>query len=192
MSNIILCGCGALGSHIAMGIGHSDHEFLLLDDDTVASENIFTSAYSSESVGRLKAQALAQMLYRKYSVNTLLYRKAITNKKQVVNHIGPQPLLVIDAFDNIEARSYTIGLTAKATVHISIGEHGIGAIEWDDVFQLPTDGYARGENPVCTNELGRNLILFTSTVASVIINKYLSTGVKESAYVDVNKLEIYR
>lgn len=192
MSNIILCGCGALGSHIAMGIGREENFITFYDDDKVAQENVNngTSVYPSSAIGKQKMVALAVMLNRKYNTKAAGVGKTITSSNQLSHKIEVCDL-AIDCFDNVEARACTVGLECP-TVHISIGEHGIGAIEWDDVFQLPDDGYARGENPVCTNELGRNLILFTSAVASVIINKYLSTGVKESAYVNVENLEVYK
>lgn len=190
MTNIILCGCGALGSHIAMGIGRHGDRFTLYDDDKIEHVNVQTgtSAFSFENIGRWKSRTLAAMLVRKYGVD------AENSTRTVANPMAFSPDncdILIDCFDNIEARAFTT-VAGVPTVHVSIGEHGLGAIEWDDVFQLPSQGYARGENPVCTNQLGRNLILFTSAVASVIINKYLSTGKKESAYVDVKSLEVYR
>ncbi len=192
MKNIILCGCGALGSYIAMGIAREGQYFYLFDDDTVSSENTNgLSAYTPESIGRRKIDALAVMLRRRYNVNASGRKKTVTNSSQLPDRIDANIAIAIDCFDNIEARSYTVGLSTP-TVHVSIGEQGLGAIEWDDVFKLPESGYPRGENPVCTNELGRDLILFTSTVASIIINKYLSIGVKESAYVMPNSLEIFR
>ncbi len=191
MTHIILCGCGALGSNIAMGIAREGQYFYLFDDDVVALENTNgLSAFTPDSIGRKKIDALAVMLRRRYNVNASGRSKTVTNRNQLPDQVGVD-CIAIDCFDNVEARGYTVGLDVP-TVHVSIGEQGLGAIEWDDIYELPKSGYERDENPVCTNELGRDLILFTSTVASIIINKYLSTGVKESVYVMPDSLEIFR
>jgi hypothetical protein len=47
----------------------------------------------------------------------------------------------------------------------------IGAITWNEHWDVPTD--IEEENQVCTHQLGRNVILLTSTVASIAINQYL-------------------
>ena len=196
MTNIILCGCGALGSNIAMGIVRDGDTITLYDDDKVDEVNVRTGTtiYSMIHVGKLKVDSLARTLVRKYD----LYASYPINK--TVNSLiqirrtstSPLPDLIIDCFDNREARSYTIGYKfGVPVVHVSVGEQGLGAIEWDDVYELPESGYERGENPVCTNELGRDLILFTSTVASIIINQYLSNGEKKSVYVKPGSLEIF-
>lgn len=192
--NIILCGCGALGSHIAMDIADPNRAMTLYDDDRIEVINVSTGTtiYSDEHIGQMKARALSAILVRKYRSGIIHPIIKTVSKPPTPLVLSKSPVdLIIDCFDNIEARAHTV-VAGVPTVHISIGEHGIGAIEWDDVFQLPSEGYPRGENPVCTNQLGRNLILFTSTIASIIINKYLSTGKRESAYVDVNSLEVYR
>lgn len=202
MTNILICGCGALGSNIAMNILAPEHNYTLIDDERVEQENLQTTVYNSSELRVLKVDALAsQMIFKMgahlftTSFPVIPLRKTLQDHKRIQRKLSTlrwSDNLIIDTFDNIEARSYTTKFPDIPTVHVSIGEHGIGAIEWNNVFNLPTEGYPRGENPICTNELGRNLILFTSTVASVIINKFLATGVKESAYVNVNNLEVYR
>ena len=189
MINIILCGCGALGSNIAMGIARERHSIALYDDDKIEDINVLTGTtiYSSEHVGQYKSRILARLLARKFRMAVF---PSITTVQKSLAILRPEADLVIDCFDNILARAWTI-LSDIPTIHISIGEQGLGAIEWDDVFKLPTEGYERGENPVCTNELGRDLILFTSTVASIIINQYLSNCEKKSVYVEPGSLEIF-
>ncbi len=194
MTNIILCGCGALGSNIAIQIARNRGTLTLYDDDKIDVVNVVTGTtiFSREHIGKLKAQALSVILTRKYNIHVYPITKAVSKSVIVSPFLTELPAdLIIDCFDNVEARSYTIKPDIP-TVHVSIGEQGLGAIEWDDIYELPKSGYERGENPVCTNELGRDLILFTSTVASIIINKYLSTGAKESAYVMLDSLEIFK
>lgn len=192
MINIIICGCGALGSYIAMNIANENTSLFLIDDDKVSKENVFngTSAYTSDLIGKNKVDALSFLLYRKYQIKSTPRIKTIRKPGQILNSLIPIGL-VVDTFDNVKARACTVKLGVPI-LHVSIGEHGLGSIEWNNVYQLPETKFERGENPICTNEIGRNLILFTSTIASVIINKYLSTGVMESAYVNVERMEVYK
>ncbi len=192
MTNIILCGCGALGSNIAMAIARERDNIALYDDDKIESINVTTgtTVYSSEHIGQHKSRILARLLARKFGTAVF---PSVTTVKKSIEILRPEAELIIDCFDNVEARVMTMPSHMKIpTIHVSIGEQGLGAIEWDDIYQLPQTDYARGENPVCTNELGRDLILFTSTVASIIINKYLSTKTKQSVYVMPNTLEIFK
>ena len=189
MNNIIIAGCGALGSHIAWQIASYGDVFILYDDGKVEEENVFnsTSIYSKQHIGQLKTKALASLLSYKYDAISM------TVNKTVIQKIGggtPSYDLLIDCFDNVEARSCTLGIRIPV-VHVAIGEHGRGLVQWDDVYQLPDNGIPRGQNPVCTNELGRNLILFTATVASVIINNFLMGKGKENVIVNEN-LEIMK
>ncbi len=188
MTEIVLFGCGALGSNIINGIVRPNDKITLHDDDKVDVVNVATGTtiYSSEHIGRNKASALATILSRRYGVQCIPKTRTLNFPIAIKDSA-----LVIDCFDNIKSRAWTM-VTGQPTIHVSIGEQHLGAIEWDDIYQLPESGYKRGENPVCTNELGRDLILFTSTVASIIINKYLSSGVKESAYVMLDSLEIFK
>lgn len=191
MNNIIIAGCGALGSQIAWQIASDGDVFTLYDDDRVEDSNVFngTSIYSRQHIGQLKVNALASLLAYKYNVISSTISRTV--KRQIGKGTISSDILV-DCFDNAEARSFAMNPLVP-TVHIAIGEHGQGLVQWDSIYQLPMpkNWVPRGENPVCTNELGRNLILFTATVASVIINNFLSGKGKENVIVSEN-LEIMK
>lgn len=189
MNNIIMAGCGALGSQIAWQIANYSDVFTLYDDDKVGEENVYngTSIYSRQHIGQLKVMALQSLLAYKYNVIASTINRTVD--KQISGQT-PSYDLIVDCFDNVEARSHTMGCRIPV-VHVAVGEHGMGMVQWDDEFQLPENAVPRGQNPVCTNELGRNLILFTATVASVIINNFLVGKGKESVIVNEN-LEILK
>ena len=47
MTEIVVCGCGAVGSLLALNIAHiPDVSFVLIDDDRIEEDNIATSAFS--------------------------------------------------------------------------------------------------------------------------------------------------
>lgn len=190
MNNIIIAGCGALGSQIAWQIASYGDVFTLYDDDKVEEEGVYngTSIYSRQHIKQLKVDALASLLAYKYNVISTTISRTVRQK--ISKGTPPSYDLLVDCFDNVEARGFTTELKMPVA-HVAVGAHGRGLVQWDDSYKLPESGIPRGENPVCTNELGRNLILFTATVASVIINNYLSSKVKENVIVN-KKLEIMK
>lgn len=204
-TQIVLAGCGALGSRIALNIVTPDMQFVLIDNDKVAIENIGTSAYDYMDIGRDKTVALYGKLVDAiipngaYPTEHKLKDKRIRSKGQILSStdmVNPgMRFLIIDAFDNGKARN----LTADAgkwhnvhvdVVHIGVSPQGIGSIEWNATWQRMDE--RETINEVCTHEVGRSLILLTSTVASIIINTYLQTGEMKDAYVDVNKISVYQ
>ncbi len=198
-TQIILGGCGALGSRIALNIVQSEMLFVLIDYEKVDKENIPTSAYDSMDIGRLKTVALySKLVDAVASIGAFPGEHKLKNKKivrpgQILSGTRYPVNLIIDAFDNGMARNLTAIVAHDddiPVVHVGVSPQGIGSIEWNDVWQRMDE--VESVNDVCTHEVGRNLILLTSTVASIIINKYLQTGIMEDAYVDVDSVSVYR
>ena len=52
---IALCGCGAIGSWLALFLTSQEHSFVLIDDDRIEADNIPTSAFQYNQVGALKS-----------------------------------------------------------------------------------------------------------------------------------------
>ena len=59
---IIIAGCGALGSHIAMQIAQEDMEFVLIDNDRVEAHNVLTGTtpFALQHVGKKKVDVLGK------------------------------------------------------------------------------------------------------------------------------------
>ena len=172
MVTLIIAGCGALGSQIALHLAVPDRRFLLIDDDRVEEHNIGTSAYSLHHVGALKASVLAELLWRKCEA------QSETNTRTLDRNYGFYAAgLIIDTFDNVESRALTRGYT---TLHVGVSEQRTGAVTWDEDYTLPTSQYARGDNPICTHHLGRRILRFTAAVAAEAAERFLETGEKVS------------
>jgi hypothetical protein len=182
---IAIAGCGALGSHIAVMIAKQEHDFDLFDHDRIQAHNVLTgtTVYNQDHIGNFKARVLAGILYSKYGIKACSHIKAVHSSISFDNYD-----LVVDCFDNIEARRFTTACAAKTKVHVGVAPQMIGAVEWaDNGYQLPKQDM---HNEVCTHEVGRNIILLTSVIASIIISNYLETGVQQDAV--VSGLEIYK
>jgi len=163
---IAFAGLGALGSRIALsGCIPMDYLPVLIDDDRVGHENIPTSAFGINHVGALKANAVAQMLYLKYDIESIVITKTLRDNRALKDCE-----LVIDTFDNPEARSFTCGLN---TLHAGLSASRSGDAIWDSSFPVPPREFERGNNPVCTNHLGTPIIAATATAASLEIMRSL-------------------
>lgn len=178
---IILAGCGAIGSRIAMEMCNLEFEWLLIDDDHVGRENIGTSAFFEQHIGQQKAVALAELMWRKGRVIAKPYPRTLS--KAVSSLCEPSQIdLVIDAFDNPKARRLTIA--SPVTVHLGVDVGEVGSVIWDRHWQYPALDFERGTNPICTNHLGDLIIRSTVAVAVYSIRQYLDQGVKNSYFLN--------
>ena len=176
-TQIAICGCGALGSWIALFLARPEIEFLFIDDERIEEHNIATSAYYSHHVGAWKANVLAEMVWRKGQSKAIVFTRTLElENTQVLMRYN----LVVDAFDNVVAREHTIPLN---TLHVGVSEDRTGAVEWDENYTLPEQQFERGQNPVCTHHLGAPIIRFTAACAAGEIERYLATGESRSFFV---------
>lgn len=148
MVKIAVCGCGAVGSQIAWHIAHPEHEFFLIDDDRIAPHNVETgtSIYSRHHVGMLKVDALSELLWRRCGCRCLPHGRTLVSPATITRW---EPDLVIDGFDNSEARALTHGL-GIATVHVGVSDARTGEVTWDERYQVPPAMFERNnENAPC-------------------------------------------
>lgn len=187
---IAICGCGALGSHIALLLTRpgSEIELLLIDDDQVEEANIATSAFSLYHVGTRKAEALGELVYGKARVLSQIHARTLDERnRQLLNAAD----LIVDTFDNGRARTLTMGCLAP-TVHVGVSEDRIGSVIWDDRYTPPQDAYERGENPICTHHLGTGVLSVTAALAAEAIRKFIASGERHNFLFSADRLEIWR
>ncbi len=169
--NYIICGCGALGSRIAMEIASPDHTFTLVDDDRVGEENIGTSAFGLNHVGMMKTVALAEMMYHKCHARAQTYTRTVDNHIALIRGLWIEDMndgefTIIDTFDNPRSRNRTWTVN---TLHVGVSESREGAVMWNKIYPEQAISFERGENPVCTNHLGQQIIQLTAAIAAGVI-----------------------
>lgn len=182
---LALCGCGALGSWLGLFLASPEHDFILIDDDRVGGENIATSAFSIQHVGASKAVVLSEMMYRKCKCIAVPHFFTFTEAN--LNLLAGCDL-VIDTFDNLESRRLLHGLDIP-TVHAGVSEARTGEVAWDEGYVLPDDGYARGDNPICTHELGKRILRSTAAITASVIEMWLVDGTRAN-FVLTERMEI--
>lgn len=185
MSNlsIAMAGCGALGSQIALHLARPELNFILFDDDVVEDANILTSAYQHNQIGMRKVDALAELLWNKCGCVGIAAHGTVENPKAFCDKD-----LIIDTFDNFDSRALTQGLN---TLHVGVSVARTGEIIWDFHYILPPSNSQRGENPICTHELGAGILRLTAAVAADIVEKWMASGERIDAVV-TERLEILK
>ena len=193
---ILLCGCGALGSQIALHLARPEIEFVLVDDERVEETNIATSVYGQQHIGMLKVNALATILWQKCrckadDYNVTLCRDVIPSIHEACR--DHNAVLIIDTFDNVEARAIACKLYddyySFRIVHAGVSQDRTGEILWNKDYVLPTVRVPRGENPICTHELGAPILRFTAALCANIVEDWIETG-NERSVVITQKWEV--
>tara|TARA_R100000789_G_C3019525_1_gene153229 strand:+ start:1357 stop:2001 length:645 start_codon:yes stop_codon:yes gene_type:complete len=109
-------GCGAIGSNVAI---HSDkmgiENFTLYDFDKVEQPNIGVTPYKMQDIGRLKTDALKDMITPTSQVKVI--DKKITSQTKLV---GIKGAIAILAFDNMEARLMVAEMICNAKAKLLI------------------------------------------------------------------------
>ena len=180
---ILLCGCGALGSQIALHLARPEIEFVLVDDDRVEETNIATSAYAQSHIGMMKARALATMLWQKNKCKADTYIETLVPADVLwIRFI--QPDLVIDTLDSAADRSITLALKSyMGVIHAGVSADRTGEILWNKDYKLPTVRVPRGHNPICTHELGAPILRFTAALCANIVEDWIETGNERSVVI---------
>jgi len=181
---ILLCGCGALGSQIALHLARPEIEFVLVDDERVEETNIATSAYGQQHIGMKKVNALSSILWQKCGCkadprNGTFDQYACFS----VQHICPD--LIIDAFDNSIVRGDCVGLAiiGWSVIHAGVSQDRTGEILWNKDYKLPTVRVPRGHNLICTHELGAPILRFTAALCANIVEDWIETGNERSVII---------
>lgn len=181
MTTILLAGAGALGSQIALHLAFPERQFLIVDDDGVEEPNLWTTAYDSRHLGRSKAKSLAMLLARKrvwaIGLDITLTPESIAQTLQAYQNIS----LIVDTLDNFESRAL-LNEAGLPVVHVGVSEFLTGAITWGEL-ELPESTTPRGQNPVCTRDLGRGILRLTAALAANAIEDFLGEGNPIANYV---------
>jgi molybdopterin-synthase adenylyltransferase len=174
---VVVCGAGALGSHLADNLVRQGVANLrVIDKDRVDEHNVSTQLYGESDVGAWKVEVLRNRLFKTAGVEIDAVRKelAAANAKQLLAVRD----LVIDAFDNSASRRLvqeTVRASGVACLHVGLHADYCEAI-WDERYRVPND--VAGD--VCDYPLARNLVLLAVSVASDVVVRFAQDGRQES------------
>lgn len=159
---MVLVGVGALGSHLALLARNLEVSLKLIDFDRVERKNTLSQFHTRMSVGRNKAQALAQSLQGLYGVQAQAVPHKLTADNVEALLTGAD--LVVDCLDNGPSRRVVQAFARAQQVpclHGALAADGaFGRVIWDEHFQID-----EGQDGQATCEDGQHLP-FIATVAA--------------------------
>jgi len=104
--NILIVGCGGLGSNLGLTLGASGiGKITLIDFDTVEKHNIHRQiAYELKDCGKPKADLLKKKIEARF--DNLIVESMTTDFEDAVSILKSKPIdLILDATDNLETRA---------------------------------------------------------------------------------------
>lgn len=139
---ILILGAGAIGSNLTKYLVpdlKGEHEITVLDMDKVEQRNVQagTQFYTPEQVGIDKVEALQFNIYKWYNRDVEILTQNIleTSGEEFFSVYD----LVIDCFDNHEARSFVDRHSTSPTVHVGFSDSFTFSIEWEEGYKPPTN-----------------------------------------------------
>lgn len=146
----------------------------MIDFDRVEEHNIGTQMYGPDDVGDLKVAALERIVHAGSGISISPIAKRVQKPKDIAqfSSLAVENSLVIDAFDNAEARrfAYEFGRDFQRPVlHVGFNG-GYSELKFNDHYKVPS---GEGED-ICEYPLARNMVTLTCSVAAEMIVKYLT------------------
>lgn len=141
---ILICGAGAIGSNLTARLVSDlkgEHEITVLDKDIVEQRNLTagTQFYTPDQIGLPKVEALQFNIYKNYQREIYIVNRLV-EATTIIDYD-----LIIDCFDNHDARNYlqelwrnTLG-HGTGLLHIGFSNNFTFAIEWAENYNVPTD-----------------------------------------------------
>ena len=198
IQNILICGLGAAGSNLIMNLLYDlpEVEIFGIDFDFVEPRNYLagTQPYMKMHVGKSKTQAMESIAHMFHSKRITGLPKKITSEADLGAMVAiagkSGPLLIIDAFDNAEARNITKRFflknryknNVKGLLHLGFSPSMTGEILWDSMWDEITP--SKMEFDICTTQGARSFIIFLTSICSLVIQEYNKTEVQQNLYLD--------
>ena len=184
MSDILVIGVGALGSHFMQFSRNWDAEFDVVDFDRVEHKNVLSQFHFKRSVRKSKVSSIGECL-AEFGIFRMIPR-SVRFCKQNAGRFVTDKDHVVDCVDNLETRS----LIVEACDHFNIpclhgglsGDGQFGVVLWDKDFTL-SPAQEETQRATCENE---DRIAFYAVVAARMVlcaRNFLDTGKKASAYI---------
>lgn len=165
MEKIVVCGVGAIGSHLLFLMRNDPNEIDVIDFDKVESKNLNSQFYTKQVVGKNKAEAITLLMLNFFNKKLGLYRFKLVREN--IETVLKNKTLVIDCFDNQESRLLVRDYCKSNSIpslHAGISDDGeYGQVNWGEFFTPDKE-----EAGVATCEEGVDLLPMFTKIASCI------------------------
>lgn len=171
---ILICGGGALGSHVLYLGRDLGHVLAVVDFDRVETKNLASQWFAKQMVGKNKATALKLQLLNFYGVKLQDYTVRLTadNIETLFGDCG----LVVDCFDNATSRRLVQDHVREhdiPCVHGGLAPDGeFAAVRWDKDFVIDEEDVPG--QPTCEGDGFLPIITTASSALVTAIGAYLA------------------
>lgn len=202
MNHIVICGLGAAGSTLLMNLFYDLPEVKKygIDYDLVEPRNYMagTQAYQKIHVGKHKATAMV-FIARSIDKEFFPYHHKIESEKDldlviesIVVRDSEAKILIVDAFDNPDARNITKRFFLKnryknnvtGLLHLGFSPLMTGEVMWDENWYEMTPNKKQAEFDICTTLGAKSFITFLTSIASMSIQEFFNHNKKLNFYCD--------
>lgn len=181
-SKIAILGLGAIGSNLVpLLVKNGFSSIYGIDYDRIDNHNPGNQFYTLLDVGRHKSQILKTRIARelgvRIDVDNLEVEKVPTRR---FNNFD----LIVDCFDNWDARSYIQNVCRDLNIsdkllHCGLSDQGYSEIRWDSFYRIPE--LDNDQEDVCEYPMACNLIYVTVSILSEIICNFIDNDEKRNA-----------
>lgn len=175
---VVICGVGAIGSHLANHLVRQGiSKMRVIDDDRVEEHNVGTQIYGINDIGAFKTKALQARIFLDMEIDIWSETRRL-NESNIKKFLKGSDV-VVDCFDNSVSREVITRYCEfyeKACIHCGMGE-GYGQVHWNSGYIIPKDTQAPD---VCEYPLSLDLIKMTVLMANTAIKEYFLYDVQSN------------
>lgn len=189
VSNILVLGLGALGSNLVpLLVRNGFSKITGLDFDRIDRHNPANQYFTLTDVGRKKTAVLRNKVHRELGSQIIV----IDRRVETVNvNIFKSFDLIIDTFDNWEARQYIQSVCRELTIsdkllHLGMSDQGYSEIKWDNCYKIPE--VEIDQEDICEYPLACNLVYNTVALSAEIICQFIDSGKQNNCTFTINDL----
>ena len=109
----------------------------------------------------------------------------VTSAKDLTGLVkDPSKTLFIDAFDNAESRNIFLTMKKANVLHIGFSASLTGEAVWNEVFTKMEASKKDTAIDVCEMTIARAYIFSLTSMAAIVINRFIEKGEKVNLYFD--------
>lgn len=187
---VTVCGAGAVGSNLVCNLARQGFSKInVIDKDRVEEENVGTQAYGKSHIGKLKTNALANIVY--HDTGVMLMQQHIELNTDNVHRLLKGRNVIVDCFDNAASRSFVqewVRNNHSDCLHIGLHTDYAECL-WDNIYKIPSDP---PDDSPCDYPLARNIVMASAVIASECILRHAVDGTQNSFRMTLKDLNITR
>ncbi len=165
-SKVVICGCGGLGSNVAVSLARSGIGYIkLIDFDVVEPSNINRQCYFINQIGEYKTNALKNIITEINPYINVDVSNILLDESNIIDEVGGFQV-ILECFDNVKSKLMLIEkCTAMLSNSFIIGASGVAGYFDTDIIKIKKLGVNALIVGDFENEAGENIPLMAPRVA---------------------------